>query len=132
MPASRARAFGTDHHERILSAEECADDLPGIVSRMDVPMADASVAPTWLLSGVTREHVTVALGGDGADELWAGYEHYIGFKVAEWYNALPAFVRRVIIEPLAGICRLGRVYQSAPGRGYVSARGARPGLAAGA
>ena len=96
-----AQAFGTDHHERILSAEECADELPGIVSRMDVPMADASVAPTWLLSGVTREHVTVALGGDGADELWAGYEHYIGFKAAEWYNALPAFVRRGIIEPLA-------------------------------
>ncbi len=96
-----ARAFGTDHHERVLSAEECADELPGIVSRMDVPMADASVAPTWLLSGVTREKVTVALGGDGADELWAGYEHYIGFKAAEWYNTLPAFVRRGIIEPLA-------------------------------
>lgn len=96
-----AKAFGTDHHERVLSAEECADELPGIVSRMDVPMADASVAPTWLLSGVTREHVTVALGGDGADELWAGYEHYIGFKAAQWYNALPGFARRGIIEPLA-------------------------------
>ena len=96
-----AEAFGTDHHERVLSAEECADNLPGIVSRMDVPMADASVAPTWLLSGVTREKVTVALGGDGADELWAGYEHYIGFKVAEWYNALPALVRNKIVEPLA-------------------------------
>ncbi|MDD4700695.1 MAG: asparagine synthase (glutamine-hydrolyzing) [Desulfovibrio sp.] len=95
-----AQAFGTDHHERVLSAEECADSLPGIVSRMDVPMADASVAPTWLLSGVTREKVTVALGGDGADELWAGYEHYIGFKVAEWYNALPALVRNKIVEPL--------------------------------
>lgn len=96
-----AEAFGTDHHERVLSAEECADNLPGIVSKMDVPMADASVAPTWLLSGVTREKVTVALGGDGADELWAGYEHYIGFKVAEWYNALPALVRRKVVEPLA-------------------------------
>lgn len=96
-----AKAFGTDHHERVLSAEECADELPGIVSRMDVPMADASVAPTWLLSGVAREQVTVALGGDGADELWAGYEHYIGFKAAEWYNALPAFARHGIIEPLA-------------------------------
>ena len=96
-----AEAFGTDHHERVLSAEECADNLPGIVSRMDVPMADASVAPTWLLSGVTREKVTVALGGDGADELWAGYEHYIGFKVAEWYNALPALVRHKVVEPLA-------------------------------
>lgn len=96
-----AKAFATDHHERVLSAEECADTLPGIISRMDVPMADASVAPTWLLSGVTREKVTVALGGDGADELWAGYEHYIGFKVAQWYNAAPSALRKGIIEPLA-------------------------------
>ena len=96
-----ARAFGTEHHERVLSAAECADILPRIISGMDVPMADASVAPTWLLSGVTREKVTVALGGDGADELWAGYEHYIGFKIAEWYNRLPAALRRGVIEPLA-------------------------------
>lgn len=96
-----AKTFATDHHERVLSAEECADTLPGIISRMDVPMADASVAPTWLLSGVTREKVTVALGGDGADELWAGYEHYIGFKVAQWYNAAPSALRKGIIEPLA-------------------------------
>ncbi|WP_297891963.1 asparagine synthase (glutamine-hydrolyzing) [uncultured Desulfovibrio sp.] len=96
-----AKAFATDHHERVLSAEECADTLPGIISRMDVPMADASGAPTWLLSGVTREKVTVALGGDGADELWAGYEHYIGFKVAQWYNAAPSALRKGIIEPLA-------------------------------
>ena len=98
-----AKAFNTDHHERVLSAEECADTLPGIISSMDVPMADASVAPTWLLSGVTREKVTVALGGDGADELWAGYEHYIGFKIAQWYNAAPAALRKNIIEPLAGM-----------------------------
>lgn len=98
-----ARRWNTDHHERILSAEECAEHLPQIISRMDVPMADASVAPTWLLSGVTREKVTVALGGDGADELWAGYEHYIGYKVATWYNALPGCLRRGILEPL---CRL--------------------------
>lgn len=96
-----ARHYNTDHHERILSAEECAQILPEVVSRLDEPMADASVAPTYLLAGVTREKVTVALGGDGADELLAGYEHYIGFKVAEWYNALPAFVRTGIIERLA-------------------------------
>ena len=95
-----ASAFGTDHHERILSAAECAEELPGIVSRMDVPMADASCAPTWLLSGVARERVTVALGGDGADELWAGYEHYIGYRLAQRYNALPGWLRRGVIEPL--------------------------------
>lgn len=96
-----AKYYGTDHHERILSADECADILPSVITRLDEPMADASVAPTYLLSGVTREKVTVALGGDGADELLAGYEHYIGFKVAEWYNALPALVRKGCIEPLA-------------------------------
>ena len=96
-----AHAYGTEHCERILSASDCADMLPGIVSSMDVPMADASVAPTWLLSAMTREKVTVALGGDGADELWAGYEHYIGFKIAEWYNKLPAVLRKRILEPLA-------------------------------
>ncbi|MBR6467827.1 MAG: asparagine synthase (glutamine-hydrolyzing), partial [Desulfovibrio sp.] len=88
-----AEAFKTRHHERILSAEACADILPEVAGSMDVPMADASCAPTWLLSKTTREHVTVALGGDGADELWAGYEHYIGFDIAERYNALPGFLR---------------------------------------
>ena len=96
-----ARHYNTDHHERILSADDCAHILPEVVSRLDEPMADASVAPTYLLSGVTREKVTVALGGDGADELLAGYEHYIGFKVAEWYNKAPALLRKGCIEPLA-------------------------------
>lgn len=96
-----AKAYGTAHHERILSADVCADALPGIASAMDTPMADASCAPTWLLSQLAREKVTVALGGDGADELWAGYEHYIGYKIALGYNRLPEFVRKKIIEPLA-------------------------------
>lgn len=95
-----AEAYHTDHHERILSAGECADELPGIVSSMDTPMADASCAPTWLLSGLAREKVTVALGGDGADELWAGYEHYIGFRIAQWYNKIPRWLRERIIAPL--------------------------------
>lgn len=95
--------FHTDHYEKILSADECANKLPEIASRMDTPMADASNAPTWLLSQLAREHVTVALGGDGADELWAGYEHYIGFRLAIIYNKLPAFLRKRIIEPL---CKL--------------------------
>ncbi|MDO5484451.1 MAG: asparagine synthase (glutamine-hydrolyzing), partial [Desulfovibrionaceae bacterium] len=96
-----ARTFATEHHERVFSATECADSLPAIISRMDVPLADASVAPTWLLCGMARQQVTVALGGDGADELWAGYEHYAVFKAAGWYNALPALLRHGLLEPLA-------------------------------
>ncbi len=95
-----AQRFNTDHYERILSAEDCADLLPEIVTRFDEPMADPSIAPTYLLSKITRERVTVALGGDGADELFAGYEHFIGFKVAGWYNRLPGFLRTGAIEPL--------------------------------
>lgn len=91
-----AEAFHTDHHERVLSADECARELPKIAQKMDTPMADASCAPTWLLAGLARERVTVALGGDGSDELWAGYEHYIGFNLALWYNRLPAFMRKSV------------------------------------
>lgn len=96
-----ATAYGSRHHERILSAEACAEELPGIARSMDTPLADASCAPTWLLAALAREHVTVALGGDGADELWAGYEHYIGYKLSLWYNAIPAFIRKGIIKPAA-------------------------------
>ena len=62
-----ATHFATAHHEEILSAGDCADILPEIISHMDVPLADPSVAPTWLLARLARRHVTVALGGDGAD-----------------------------------------------------------------
>lgn len=88
-----ARAFGTNHHVQILEASECADILPDVISRLDVPLADASVAPTWLLSRLTRQHVTVALGGDGADELWAGYENYYAFSIAEHFNRWPGVIR---------------------------------------
>lgn len=98
-----ARFFHTEHFTRVLSAEECADELPGIVSAMDTPMADASCAPVWLLSALAAEHVTVALGGDGADELWAGYEHYIGFRIAQWYRELPRWFREKVIAPLANL-----------------------------
>lgn len=98
-----AKAYHTRHFERILSAEDCALELPKVVTQMDTPMADASCAPTWLLSALAREHVTVCLGGDGADEFWAGYEHYIGYYIAQIYNRLPAWLRKGFIEKIASI-----------------------------
>lgn len=97
---SVARMWDTEHHEHILCAEDCAELLPEIVTRFDEPMADPSIAPTYLLAKVTRQEVTVALGGDGADELFAGYEHFIGFKAAALYNALPGFMRAGVIDPI--------------------------------
>lgn len=94
--AIAAKAYGAELNERILSADDCARELPQLVRRLDTPMADASCAPTWLLSGLAREKVTVALGGDGADEFWAGYEHYIGYRIAGQFNALPGFAKNFI------------------------------------
>lgn len=98
-----ASRFATDHHERILSADACGSLLPGIVARFDEPMADPSIVPTFLLSQVTRENVTVALGGDGPDELFYGYEYYPAFRLAAGYDRLPPFLRHRVIEPLAGL-----------------------------
>jgi asparagine synthase (glutamine-hydrolysing) len=60
--------------------------LPEIVSKLDEPMGDSSLLPTWLLSRVTRKSVTVALGGDGADELFAGYDPFQALKPASLYS----------------------------------------------
>jgi len=95
-----AEYYGTQHEERILSAGECAGLLPLIATRLDEPMADPSVVPTYLLAGFAREKVTVALGGDGSDELFAGYEHYQGCKAAGWYRRIPLAVR-TLLNPLA-------------------------------
>ncbi|MBQ7457459.1 MAG: asparagine synthase (glutamine-hydrolyzing) [Desulfovibrio sp.] len=92
--------FATNHTECILSADQCADILPDLIQAMDVPMADASIAPTYLLSHMTRQSVTVALGGDGSDELWAGYENYAAYALGLFYQKLPRWLRRGIIEPV--------------------------------
>jgi asparagine synthase (glutamine-hydrolysing) len=94
-----ARTLGTDHHEEILSALQAGELLPGIVARQDEPMADPSIIPTFLLSRLTRRQVTVALSGDGGDELFGGYENLVVFKYADYYLKLPAPLRRTLLEP---------------------------------
>ena len=65
---------------------------------MDEPLSDPSLVPTYLLSRFTRKHVTVALGGDGGDELFAGYPMYLGHHLAHLYARLPGALRRGVIE----------------------------------
>jgi asparagine synthase (glutamine-hydrolysing) len=95
-----ARFLGTDHHEELLSVELAAKLVGEIGSWMDEPFSDPSLLPTYLLSRFTRKHVTVALGGDGGDELFAGYPMYFGHKMAAIYDRLPNVVRRGLIEPV--------------------------------
>lgn len=93
-----AEHLGTEHHEEVLSIERAAELLPEIAGWLDEPMADASILPTFLLSRFVRSEVTVALGGDGADEIFAGYPSYYAHKMAERYEKIPRFVRRNVIE----------------------------------
>lgn len=95
-----AKFLGTDHHEERLSANLAANLVSEIGSWMDEPFSDPSLVPTYLLSRFTRKHVTVALGGDGGDELFAGYAMYAGHRWAEVYKHVPALLRAGIVEPL--------------------------------
>jgi asparagine synthase (glutamine-hydrolysing) len=83
--ARMAAHVGTQHHADVLSLEKAASLLPEIARKLDEPMGDASLLPTYLLCGHTRAQVTVALGGDGADELFAGYDPFRALRAAELY-----------------------------------------------
>ncbi len=93
-----AKHLGTEHHEDRLSVQRAADLIPEIAGWLDEPMADSSILPTFLLSRFVRSEVTVALGGDGADEIFGGYPTYLAHKVAERYEKIPNFLRRNLIE----------------------------------
>ena len=97
---SVAKFLGTDHHEERLSANLAANLVSEIGAWMDEPFSDPSLVPTYLLSRFTRKHVTVALGGDGGDELFAGYPMYAGLRWAEIYKRVPLSLRSAVVEPL--------------------------------
>ncbi len=95
-----AKHLNTEHYEEILSAEKAGDLISEIGTWLDEPLSDGSLIPTLLLSQFVRKHVTVALGGDGGDELFAGYPMYYGHKVAAVYSSIPKFLRSGVIEPI--------------------------------
>ncbi|MFN0124922.1 MAG: asparagine synthase (glutamine-hydrolyzing) [Blastocatellia bacterium] len=94
-----AAHLGTEHHEHCFTEREMLDIVPEIPRLLDEPLGDGSLIPTFLVSRFTRQHVTVALGGDGGDELFAGYPTYVAHRAAKLYGALPRFLRRGLIEP---------------------------------
>jgi len=84
-----ARHLGTDHHERTFSIETVYELLPEVAGWLDEPFGDASILPTHLLSRFAREEVKVVLGGDGADELLAGYPTFAAERAAGVFRRLP-------------------------------------------
>ena len=79
-----AKKYGCDHHEQIVEPESISL-LPKLVNAYDEPFADTSAIPTYYVSRLARQHVTVALSGDGGDELFAGYDMYAYFKKLHSY-----------------------------------------------
>jgi asparagine synthase (glutamine-hydrolysing) len=95
-----AKRFATNHRERMVEPADF-DTLTHLVQHFGEPFCDASMLPTFLLSQFTREHVTVALSGDGADEIFAGYYRYLVLKYAACADILPARLRRILWRHLA-------------------------------
>jgi asparagine synthase (glutamine-hydrolysing) len=116
-----AQHFGTEHH--VLRLEEAdlqasvASTLLELVRHFDEPFGDASALPTYHVSRLAREHVTVILSGDGGDELFAGYSTYQGAKFAQAYRSrLPYWLARHALpqaaETLARLLPTGLRYQA--------------------
>lgn len=102
LPYARAVAerYATDHHEFILTYGDVPAALEAILPHFGEPFADASALPLYHLSRLTREHVTVALNGDGGDEDFAGYPRYRLDPWADRYLRLPAFLTRGLVPAL--------------------------------
>ena len=95
-----ARHLGTEHHELTLEPSMLLDLIPRLPTLLDEPLGDASIIPTYLLSAFTRRHVKVALGGDGGDELFAGYPTMQAHRLAGYYMRAPRVLREGVVEPV--------------------------------
>jgi asparagine synthase (glutamine-hydrolysing) len=98
-----ASLLGTEHFLETMSIETALTILPDIIAKLDEPMGDSSLLPTYLLCRQTKKHVTVAVGGDGADELFAGYDPFRALKMANFYNSLMPKPVHKAIGLLAGM-----------------------------
>ena len=97
--AQVARQFGAEHHIETVRPDASTFFEP-LVSTFDEPFADSSAIPLWYLARLTRRHVTVALGGDGGDELYAGYRTHKAFRLAQLWRQLPNAVRTRLVPAL--------------------------------
>ena len=93
-----AKHLGTEHHTQVLTSKHTLELIDEIYPFVDEPFADASLIPTYFLSQFTRKHVTVALGGDGSDELMAGYPTFISDKFKQPFASLPSSAIQAILK----------------------------------
>lgn len=105
LPFARqvAEEFGTEHQEFVVTPD-ILKTLPRLLQLHDQPFADSSALPTLLLSEMTKQHVTVALSGDGGDELLAGYDRFYGAtNLAHLYNLIPSFLQSLFLALVSAL-----------------------------
>lgn len=107
LPYARAVAerYGTDHHEFTLTYGDIPTTLEKIGAHFGEPFGDASAVPLYRMSLITRQHVTVALNGDGGDEDFAGYQRYGLDPLARSYQKLPSVITRRLVPWVANRLR---------------------------
>jgi asparagine synthase (glutamine-hydrolysing) len=111
-----AKHFGTDHHEFVVKPD-AIEVLPMLVRHYGEPYADSSCVPTYYLSKMTRQYVTVALNGDGGDECFAGYERYAAMRLAETYHhLLPRLLRDDLVQPVIEALPMPSITRSRMGK----------------
>jgi asparagine synthase (glutamine-hydrolysing) len=94
-----SKHYGTRHHELIITGADCAEHLPAVVASMDEPVANATQVATYLLSRFARNDIVVALGGDGGDELFGGYERY---RLSAWVSRVRKVPGAAFLAGVAG------------------------------
>jgi len=97
-----ARFHRTDHSVYNFSPELALDVIADALDSLDEPFADPSLIPTFAIMREARKEVEVVLGGDGADELFGGYNKYLGEYYQRFYLLIPGIIRKVLIEPVLG------------------------------
>ncbi len=97
-----AEKSGTDHTEFIVTPD-IHEIIETLVDHYDEPFSDSSAIPTLALCELTRQSVTVALSGDGGDELFAGYDRYKAVRLGGWADQLPSFVRKFLAGPIRNL-----------------------------
>jgi asparagine synthase (glutamine-hydrolysing) len=119
--AAIAKHLGTDHTELTVTSQEALEVIPKLAEIFDEPFADSSQIPTYLVSAMTRKHVTVALSGDGGDELFSGYNRYqLTRRSWSMLSLAPAFARRAVAAGLTSLSaeRWNRIFESLPKHCY--------------
>ena len=115
--------LGTEHYDLIVSPKEAMDIIPKLPSIYDEPFSDPSQIPTFLLSQLCRQHVAVALSGDGADELFGGYTRYsIAQKIWNFVGLLPKPLRNHVSRNIENIPLPSLSLLSAPIKPFLSQR----------